>query len=259
MPLNDRSGPCPRGITPIMVAALSLFVVAHAMARTTCPRAVAEHLSLPAVRAALAHGQPVTIVALGSSSTKGVGASAPDRTYPARLAAFLRAAWPHSSVTVLNRGVGGQEVNMMVRRLDHDVLAVKPVLVVWQAGANAAMHGMDPTQFAALLDEGVRRIKAHGADVVLMDNQIAPKIERAPHHAIYDEDLAREARARHISLFSRTALMRAWQTDDPAGPPMIGPDGVHHTDLGYACVAAALGQSILDAASSRSRVVTAGK
>src|SRR6516162_6357725 len=34
----------------------------------------------------LAEGQPLTVVAIGSSSTAGAGASSPDATYPSRLA-----------------------------------------------------------------------------------------------------------------------------------------------------------------------------
>src|SRR4051812_19623728 len=52
-----------------------------------CPGGTVPPLSLPATAAAVAAGRPVTIVALGSSSTAGIGASTPDRTYPAQLEA----------------------------------------------------------------------------------------------------------------------------------------------------------------------------
>src|SRR5262245_32417471 len=49
-------------------------------------------------------GQPVTIVAIGSSSTFGAGASSDVMTYPSQLAVELRALLPHTSITVINRG-----------------------------------------------------------------------------------------------------------------------------------------------------------
>lgn len=214
---------------------------------TACPTTALAHIALPATRVALFHGRPVTIVALGSSSTEGAGATAPDRTYPARLAELLRAAWPDVPVTVLNKGIGGQLVGSVLSRIDTDVLVEQPTLVIWQVGTNEALGGMDQAQFAAQLDEGVRRIQASGADLVLMDSQIAPRIE-ADRLVAYDAIIANEVRIAHVPLFSRTALMREWQTAEPPVVGMVGPDGLHHTDRGYACVAASLAQAIIESA-----------
>ncbi|MGO8915768.1 MAG: hypothetical protein ACLQJR_07665, partial [Stellaceae bacterium] len=49
---------------------------------------------LPHTALRLKAGGPLTIVALGSSSTEGVGATRPERSYPSRLAALLRAKFP---------------------------------------------------------------------------------------------------------------------------------------------------------------------
>ena len=232
-------------IAPLALAAPA--VVADAESGDACPASTPRPLMLEATRAALAHGAPITIVALGSSSTQGVGASAPDRTYPARLQALLRAWWGEGTVTVLNRGVGGQTDDVMLARIGTDVLAEHPVLVIWQAGANAVLRQIDPALFGRSLDEGARRIKASGADLVLMDNQIAPRLTAIPGHARYDEITLRAAHAHHVSLFSRAALMRDWAVSDPSVTDMIREDGVHHTDRGYACVAAALARAVTQA------------
>src|SRR3954466_8443401 len=105
-----------------------------------CPDALPRHLVLPVTRAALAAHRPVEIVAFGSSSTEGSGASAPDRTYPARLEALLRAGWPGEAVTIRNRGVGGQTVEALLARLETDVIAMHPTLVIWQVGTNEALR-----------------------------------------------------------------------------------------------------------------------
>ena len=223
-----------------------------------CPVAPPFRVDIPATRAALFHRRPITIVALGSSSTEGAGASAIDKTYPARLAAELRETWPDVEVKVLNRGIGGQTVDAVLVRLDADVLAEHPTLVIWQAGTNEILRAMDPAWFGEQLDEGVRRIVASGADLVLLDTQIAPRV--APdQQAIYDGVMAQEARERHVPLFSRARLMREWQADGIAENAMIGPDGLHHTDLGYACLAAALGETITVAAAKGIPVAQTGR
>jgi acyl-CoA thioesterase-1 len=232
----------------LLCGVATLFATGGAFAaEVACPVVPATHIVLQTTRVALSHTQPITIIALGSSSTEGVGASAPDRTYPARLAAELHQAWPEAALQMVNKGIGGQMVDSVLGRIDADVLAQKPTLVIWQVGTNEVLLGMDEARFAAQLDEGVQRILASGADLVLMDNQIAPR-ESPERLAVIDAIIAREAEKWHVPLFSRSALMRAWQAEDPPVTGMIGPDGLHHSDRGYACVAEALGEAIIDAA-----------
>src|SRR5262245_37598081 len=53
-------------------------------------------------RERIAQGLPLKIVAIGSSSTFGTGASSPDKSYPARLEAELKAKLPGLPITVIN-------------------------------------------------------------------------------------------------------------------------------------------------------------
>src|SRR5258708_38945852 len=63
------------------------------------------------VAARIGQRQPLTIVAMGSSSTSGVGASAPGLSYPSRLEAALRGRFPRIDIRVINRGKGGEDVS----------------------------------------------------------------------------------------------------------------------------------------------------
>lgn len=237
-----------------------LLMAADAFAADApCPAASLVRLDLPVTRAAVARGQAITVVALGSSSTEGAGASAPDRTYPARLEAMLRANWPDAGVTVLNRGIGGQTIDAVLPRIDPDVAAAKPALVIWQVGTNEAMRGMDPARFDSMLDEGLRRLTAIGSDVVLMDYQVAPRMPPEDKRDVYGAIIAKEARAHAVPLFSRAALMRSWQAVDPTAADMIGPDGLHHSDRGYACLAASLDSSIMAGSTSGIAVVNVNR
>jgi acyl-CoA thioesterase I len=210
-----------------------------------CPSVPAEALPLPASRAALRAGRPLTVVAFGSSSTEGVGASTPEHAYPARLEAMLRAALPGHEVRVVNRGVGGQDVADMLARLDAEVLEERPQLVVWQAGANAALRGMAPEAFRSTLADGVARLRAQGTDVMLMDSQVAPVVLARPLYPYLAAAMREVAAAYSVPVFSRAELMRSWEAAGVAPRDMLDVDGLHHNDRGYACLAEALAGSIL--------------
>ncbi len=88
----------------------------------------------------LTSGKPITIVAIGSSSTAGSGASSPAANYPSRLQVELRERFKNHPITVVNRGVGGEEIGDMFKRFDKAVVAAKPDLVVWQLGTNSVLR-----------------------------------------------------------------------------------------------------------------------
>lgn len=213
-----------------------------------CPRGEGiAGMALPAADRALREGRPLIIIAFGSSSTEGAGASSPAQAYPARLAERLRAALPGVALRVLNRGRGGEEVGQMLARLDAEVLAERPVLVIWQAGANAVLQGMAPEAFRAAMATGIARLRAAGTDVVLMDNQRAPRILANPNHAVFEQTMAALAADHHLPLFSRTALMRRWAEAGAAPGEFLAQDGLHHNDRGYDCLAAALARGLVGA------------
>lgn len=56
--------------------------------------------------------ESVTIVAVGSSSTGGSGASSPAFAYPSRLERELRQRFPGAPVTVINRGINGEDAEI---------------------------------------------------------------------------------------------------------------------------------------------------
>src|SRR5215471_14490404 len=118
---------------------------------------------LPRLADRIAHREPITSVAFGSSSTAGVGASSPAATYPARLETLLKErAEGTIPIAVLNRGVGGEEIRDMLVRFERDVIAAKPDLVLWQVGTNTVLHDHEIGGNGALLAGALARIKAMG-------------------------------------------------------------------------------------------------
>ncbi len=247
----------------------ALLVAAAALAATIsvaraedhrAPLAAAPHCSAPddvtrlmnplsRTGKRLAAGEAVKIVAIGSSSTAGAGASAPDKSYPSRLAVELKERFPNLSITVINRGVNGEEAADMVKRLDEGVLSEKPDLILWQVGANAVLRDTEIPAVRHDILEGLRRMKASGADVILIDPQFAPKVLAKKEAETMVDLIATTAKATNVDLFRRFAVMRHWR--NVARIPFetfISPDELHMNDWSYGCVAKLLAGAIAEAA-----------
>ncbi|MFT4118028.1 SGNH/GDSL hydrolase family protein [Bradyrhizobium sp.] len=204
--------------------------------------------SLPHVAGKLIAGQPVVIVAFGSSSTAGYGASSPDFNYPNRLAAQLRRQYPTADISVINAGVGGEDAPEMMKRLQKEVIDVHPDLVIWQVGTNAVLRNLDPGDTAKLVEDGISRIQAADeADIVLVDPQYSPAVtQRAESAGKMVRLLGKVAELRHVGIFPRFEVMRDWHEKQaiPVESFVIA-DGLHMNDWGYACFAQLLGDDII--------------
>jgi lysophospholipase L1-like esterase len=203
--------------------------------------------SLPHVAGKLAAGEPVVIVAFGSSSTTGWGTTSPEFNYPNRLARQLRRQYPTADITMLNRGVGGEDAPEMTKRLQTAVLDMKPDLVIWQVGTNAVLRDLDPTETARLVGEGIARIQAAGSDIVLVDPQYSPRVyEHGESASQMVKLLDKIAEIRHVGFFPRFEVMREWHEQQalPIDSFVIA-DGLHMNDWGYACFAQLLGDDII--------------
>jgi lysophospholipase L1-like esterase len=231
-----------------VLAAAALLAAGPCFAQDTCP---ATHdlpvPRLPHTRLALATNQPILIVALGSSSTRGWMASDVGHSYPALLQRFLNENVPHASVAVINRGIGGQDAPEELARMDADVLAIRPQLVIWQAGANGAIRDAPPTTFKKLMQQGITKLKAAGVDVILMDNQRSPRILAAPDHVQVETAMHELAASTGVNMFSRGALMDQWAAAGAPNEDFVAPDGLHMNNRGYFCLATALGDVIATA------------
>jgi len=221
------------------------------LAEVPCPSA-AEYsglgTTLPTTAAALRRGDELVIVAIGSSSTAGTGASNGKHTYPARLEGELHRRWPGHRVRVINKGIGGEEAPQMLARFQRDVLSQNPDLVIWQAGTNMLLRNGTRETLQPLLRSGIQALKAEHIDVVLMDPQYAPKVTDVPNHSGFVTAIAETAQEQHVGLFHRFALMRDWVKDkDFAVNDVISLDKLHMNDVSYSCVAKALAAGIADA------------
>ena len=204
---------------------------------------------LPRLAQKLAAKDPITIVAIGSSSTAGAGASSPAASYPSRLAVELRRHFPGQRFNVINRGVNGEEIADMLKRFDEAIVAAKPDLVLWQLGTNSVIRDHVSGDHGALIRAGLKKIRSTGADAVLIDPQFAPKVIVKPEAEHMVELISATAKLEDVDLFRRYEVMKRWHQVDRLGfETIVAPDGLHLNDWSYACMAKGLGLAIAEAA-----------
>jgi lysophospholipase L1-like esterase len=204
---------------------------------------------LPNTARAIRNREALSIVAIGSSSTEGVGASNQQNTNPAQLAAELTRRWPQRAIAVVNKGVGGEDAQQMLDRFERDVLPFRPHLVIWQVGSNYTLRHSDLDAYADVIRKGIRRLKAARADVVLMDMQYAPKVLARPLHRRMIETMSAIARDTKVAIFHRFAVMQHWVTSGRFGmEDIISRDRLHMNDTSYRCIGRLLAGSVTAAA-----------
>lgn len=206
----------------------------------------------------LAAAEPLTVVAVGSSSTAGAYASSPQATYPSRLAVELGERFPERSIRVLNRGVNGEDAREMLARFQDSVMAENPDLVLWQVGTNALLLDRPINPAGSLIRDGLSKLKTTGCDVVLIDPQFAPKVLAKPDISNLMSLYGSIAKQDNVSVFHRFEVMRYWR--EVAGIPFeafLSPDELHMNDWSYGCIAKLLAESITEAVTRPTLTATA--
>jgi len=206
---------------------------------------------LAIARAAVAEERELRIVAMGSSSTQGYGATNPQYSYPAQLKMKLEAAMPGIKIHVWNKGIGGQDAEEMVARMSKDVKPEHAHIVVWQVGTNSAIRRDPLTKFADKLRAGIDIGHSLGANFVMMNLQYVPAVVALPDEEEYARVMAEVAKEKNAGLFRRFEIMRSWYNDGMPYAQFVTNDGLHLNDFGQKCIGKLLSMSILDAVNPR--------
>lgn len=236
-----------------VLAVLTLGACAPALAPSTIrafdvpaacpisPGGFQENDGLNRTRAALRAGQ-LTILAVGSSSIEGVGASRPDLGYVPLVEAGLREAFPDVVITVVNRGIGGETTADTVNRLRAEIEAARPHLVIWQLGTNDMLRDLTVAAVVQDFDRGRDILGAAGVDVMLIDPQRLPEETdnegfrgRNALLAAVSGTIAYLGQRNGYAVDPRFGPMSGWTGVEGGG---VGPDDLHLNDAGYACWAA---------------------
>jgi GDSL-like Lipase/Acylhydrolase family len=159
---------------------------------------------------ALASGQDVVIAALGGASTIGLAAGGLSVAWPARMAAALAERFPSGHNKVVNLAVARETAKRAAERLDRDVLPLKPTLVIWETGTMEAVRETDVDEFRGAMQAGIEKLRAAGAEVVLMNMQFSRETDAVIHFEPYLTAMRELADANDVPLFRRRGIMRHW-------------------------------------------------
>ncbi|HKO55161.1 MAG TPA: arylesterase [Thermoanaerobaculia bacterium] len=160
------------------------------------------------------HG--TNIIAFGDSLTAGYGAS-PGEDWPSRLSSMI-------GKPVVNAGVNGDTTASALGRIDADVLARDPRIVIVGLGGNDFLSNTPLASTEANLREIVRRIQGAGAAVVLLEFRF-PSFN-ADYESMY-ERVAKEERCGLIE-----GVLSGILTD-----ASLKSDEIHPNAKGYALMA----------------------
>ena len=191
---------------------------------------MAAALALLLAAIAPAAARVPVVLDFGDSLTAGYGLPA-GAAFPAQLGAWLRA---HGvAARVVDAGVSGDTTTDGLARLDW-ALADKPDLVILALGANDALRGIDPETVRANLDKMLQKIKAAGAEVLILGMRAPPNWGEAYDRAfdrIFPE-LARAHQAALYPFFLEGVAMK---------PDLNQPDGLHPNARGVGVLVERIG------------------
>lgn len=153
---------------------------------------------------------------LGDSLAAGVGSQS-GQGYVGLLSQRL-------GIELVNRGVPGDTTARGLERLETDVLALKPALVVVELGGNDFLQRVDPEETFANLRDIATRCQSAGAAVLLVGVQSGLFQDRLERRY---RDLARATGCGYVPNVLRGILTS----------PALKYDSIHPNDAGYAQVA----------------------
>ncbi|WP_083567700.1 SGNH/GDSL hydrolase family protein [Hyphomicrobium sp. CS1GBMeth3] len=192
---------------------------------------------LRAVRRALLQKRPVRVMALGAVSTAGATAtSSPRASYPVRLEKDLESTIEGLRVEMFTRGLPGEVAEEAGERIKAEVAAIRPDLVVWQAGTNDALARIDAKTFGDLLRESLSWLASHKIDVVLIDPQYVERLAKDTRYTSIVNEVATVASEKRVLLVNRYDAMADLARQHP-GSSYLSNDRFHLNDLGYRCMA----------------------
>lgn len=183
-------------------------------------------------RAKLEAGSPVTIVAWGDSVTAGGDASSPHKRYVDLFGSMLQRKYPNAKITMVNAGIGGSNTNQRLPKIQQEVLAHKPDLVVIEYVNDMWMplENLRKNYFTA-----IDQIHAAGAEVIILTphftmlTMMGNKTLRDPDRRRNCEGLRQIALERNVGLADAA---RRWEHLWVEGLPYITLlyNGINHPD-----------------------------
>lgn len=225
----------------------SQTIYAQSMSAAETCVSVNQNLSLgaklPRTAAILKSRKPLKIVAIGSSSTVGLWMSDPAKTYQGVMRTELTRLFPGAQMDIVNSGRSGDTIPGNIARFEPDVFAHHPDLVIWQMGGNDFTWMESSESLEQKIVAGIRMLRAHGAEIVVMDQQYTPVI-LATQYAKMQAAIVGAARQEHVAYLPRFEMMhKTVEAGVPIGS-LAAWDGLHMSGDGYNCTGRVLARGI---------------
>ena len=199
---------------------------------------------LRGLRRAVREARQPRVLAMGSSSTVGIGASRPANTYVAMLEDNLEFAFKGVDFDVVGRGMSGETAEGQSSRMQQTVEDVKPDLVLWQVGTNDALRHVDLDGFKNCLRRTLTWLEANKFDVMLVDPQYGENLVKDAFYEQVVAAVAEIAAEKHVLLVDRFEAMR--QLANERGDSFyLSSDQLHLNDTGHRCMAEQLARAIV--------------
>ena len=151
-------------------------------------------------------------------------------------------------VEVVNKGIGGEDVDDMVKRLDADVIAAKPDIVIWQTGSNDPMRNVPVERFETETRAGVKAMRDAGLRVIMMEPQWCPRLDATGDVNVFRDVIRKVASEFDLPVIHRADMMHRWVDEGRmTKAQMLAADGLHMSDAGYAELARDIAPEVLKA------------
>jgi len=213
------------------------------------PQYVTAPKPLAPLKAAIAAGEPIQILAVGSGSTTGANGLQPDDTFPHRMLDALRAAAPGTTFDLTVRGARGMSAEEMLPLLKAQMQQSPAVLVLWQTGTVEAIRGLRPARMRQVLREGLDLIRDAGGSLLLIDPEFTRALRANTDVEPYETELQQIAALPGAALFHRYELTRLWVLQGRIDPERA-PKDAREADLArlHHCLGQALADYVLSGA-----------
>jgi acyl-CoA thioesterase I len=236
------------GLFPANCQAQESHAAMPPQASLTNPAPISSPKSVPLQRVsdALRAIRTVRILAIGSSSTAGVGATSPSRTYVARLETDLEDAIKGTDFEVVAHGLSGEIAQGAADRMKREVEDVKPDLVIWQVGTNDATRRVALDGFKNCVRNTLAWLQDQKIDVILINPQYGETLVKDAYYEEVVTAIAEIARETQVPLVDRFDAMRKLQRERGAHFDLSA-DGLHMNDEGYRHLAKHVAATIIAA------------
>lgn len=178
-----------------------------AAAEFSVPDRKLEHLAA-AVRGVGA----IEVLAVGSGTTVGQDGGG-GNAFPYLMIKALRAELPGREIHLTLRGARGATAAEMLKLIETELAEQDFALVLWQTGTVEAVRGIAPDELRKVLQDGIARVRARNADLVLIDAQynraMAAKVDELP----YLQVMRAAAKLPGVVLFRRFDLLQSWAAE----------------------------------------------